>query len=566
MRHIRTTVLLGGLAALLFGGVPADAGENDPGASGAIPHQGETLAKFDWDSFFTPGDGWKKHPQVLVWNNEAEPETLDPAKMTGVTEHNLAMALFEGLCTLHPETLQPIPGVASWWDISADGLVYTFHLRKDAAWSNGDPFTAEDMRWSWERALREPDCQYKEMFFPIRGAEAFAAAGEKADWGTVGVEVADPHTLRVTLHAPTAYFLELCAFETLMPVHRKSVEANPGDWTQPGKMVANGPFVMELWKPRDRIEMVPNPRWWNRRIVRLERMVVKAIDDQGTSYNEYLAGGVDWIRSVASGKVLDAQLHPDYYVQPYLGTYFFRFNVTKKPFDDPRVRKAFNQAVDKKVICEAVLKAGQIPATGIVSPGIHGYPELQGLPYDPKRARELLAEAGFPEGKGFPEVDLLFNTSESHKQVCEKLVEMWKTNLGVRVTLRNCEWKVYLKDTRDMQYTVVRGAWIGDYADPNTFLDMWVTDRGNNNTGWSNARYDGLIAAAAKELDQAKRFKLLEEAERLLAVEELPIMPMYYYVNQGLRRPRIQGWHENIRDLHPFQFIWMDGPAAAGGK
>ncbi|MCG3133611.1 MAG: Periplasmic oligopeptide-binding protein [Planctomycetes bacterium] len=551
------------LSAFAATAAAEDEGKKPEGAPPADP------AGFDFSTLFEPGDGWRSTRQIFVWNNETEPETLDPAVMTGVTEHQLALALFEGLASHHPETLEPIPGAAWKWDVSADGTVYTFHLRKDARWSNGDPLTAEDFRWSWERALREPNCQYKEMFFPIRGAEAFVEANEK-DWSTVGVAVTSPHTLTVTLHTPCAYFLELCAFETLMPVHRRTLEQFGQLWTRPENIVVNGPFALDVWKPRDRIEMVPNAKWWNRGIVRLERMVIRAIDDQSTSYNEYLSGGVDWIRSIAAGKVTDAQQQADYYVQPYLGTYFFRFNTTEPPFDDPKVRKAFNQAIDKRVICETVLKAGQVPATGIVSPGIHGFPEFKGPGYDPVKARALLAEAGFPEGKGFPKVDVLYNTSESHKQVCEKLVEMWKTNLGVTVTLRNCEWKVYLEETRKLSYSIQRAGWIGDYADPATFLDMWCTGRGNNNTGWSSAAYDDLLARSTKETDPAKRYALLAEAEKLLCTDEFPFMPIYFYVNQGMLRPEVRGWHENIRDLHPFQYLFLAGPtkasAAAAGS
>lgn len=544
--------------------VPAGAQEGP-----SVPLRGKELANYDWDQFFPPGDDWKKTPQVFVWNNDTEPETLDPAVMTGVTEHNLAMALFEGLTTLHPATMQPIPGAAEWWEVSDDGLVYTFHLRKDGKWSNGDPVTAEDFRWSWERALSPEmtECQYTEMFHPIRGAEAYYAARvaqKPADWKSVGVEVLDPLTIRITLGNPTPYFLEIAAFETLMPVHRASVEKHGKQWTEPGKCVGNGPFALEVWKPRDRIELVPNPHWWNRRIVRLERMVVGPIDDQSTAYLRYLEGSVDWIRSIGASKVEEAQSHPDYYVSPYLGSYFFRFNVTRKPFDDARVRKAFAQAIDKKAICETVLKAGQSPATGVVAPGIPGYPELQGLPYDPRRARELLAEAGYPEGRGFPQVELLYNTSESHKQVCEQMVEMWKTVLGVKIQLANREWKVYLEDTRKQNYQVVRGAWIADYQDPSTFLDMWCKGRGNNNTGWSSERYDDLLLRSTRELDPKKRYALLQEAERILCVEELPILPLYYYVNQGMLRPRVKGWHENVRDLHPCQYVWLDGPPAKG--
>jgi oligopeptide transport system substrate-binding protein len=528
----------------------------------------EAPKDYDFDAIFPAGDGWKKSEQVFRWNNDAEPETLDPAKMTGVPEHNLALGLYEGLASQHPETLAPIPGVAERWEIDKDGVVYTFHLRKNAKWSNGEPFTAEDIRWSWERALTPAtECKYTEMFNPIRGAEAFYLAlveGKPASWKDVGVEVVDPHTLRVTLGAPTAYFLELCAFETLMPVHRASIEKHGEKWTQPGNLVGNGPFVLDVWKPRDRIEMVPNPHWWNRRIVRLERTIVDATDDLSTSFNKYLAGDVDWIRQVTAAKVEEAQAHPDYYVSPYLGSYFFRFNCTKKPFDDVRVRKAFTQSIDKKAICDNVLKAGQTPASGVVALGIPGYPELKGLEYDPKRARELLAEAGYPEGKGFPDVAVLYNTHESHKQVCEQMVEMWKTTLGVKVRLDNREWKVYLEDTRKLQYDVVRGAWIGDYADPSTFLDMWCTGRGNNNTGWSSAKYDELLARSVRETDPVKRFAILQEAERIVCVDELPILPVYYYVNQGMLRPRVKGWFENVRDLHPLQYVFIDGPPARG--
>jgi oligopeptide transport system substrate-binding protein len=291
-------------------------------------------------------------------------------------------------------------------------------------------------------------------------------------------------------------------------------------------------------------------------------MVIRATADVNTTYNEYLNGKVDWIRSVGAAKVEEAQANPDYYVAPYLGTYFFRFNVTKKPFDDVRVRKALNYAVDKKAICETVLKAGQVPATGVVPPGIAGFPEFKGLPYDPKKARELLAEAGFPEGKGFPEFELLYNTRDDHKQVCEQMVEMWKTTLGVKARLENREWQIYLKDTHSMNYTVVRSAWIADYADPSTFLEMWRKDRGNNNTGWSNPRYEELMEKSIAESDPVKRFVHLADAEKILCAEDLPILPLYYYVNQGMLRPRVRGWHDNVRDMHPFQYIYIDGPAA----
>ncbi len=540
------------LAALSSVAHPADAP--------TFPTQGEDLKKIDWASFFPAGDGWKKYEQTLVWNNDAEPKTLDPALMTGVPEHNLALGLFEGLVTLHPETLQPLPGAAEWWEIGKDGLTYTFHLRENLQWSNGEPLTAEDFRWSWIRALSPATAsQYAEMLYSVENAEQFNTGALK-DESKVGVSAAGPHLLVVRLRAPTPFFLELTAHETLMPVHRATVEKWGAEWTRPEHIVCDGPFVLAEWNPRSSIVMKPNPRWWNAKSVRLQKIVAKAIDEVDTALNEYLAGGVDWIRQVPARRVEEAQAHPDYYVAPYLGSYFFRINVTKKPFDDPRVRKAFDLAIDKKEICEKGLKAGQIPATGIVPPSMRGYQEMKGLEYDPNKAKALLADAGYPDGKGFPDVELLYNNNESHKRICEMMTAMWREKLGVRVQLLQQEWQAYLQKQQNLDYQIARAGWIGDYADPNTFLDMFVKDRGNNETGWANEEYDALVdKQAPHEADPVKRMALLQRAEKILCVDDLPIIPIYYYVNQGMIRPRVKGFFENVRDQHPFQYMFIDG-------
>lgn len=556
MRPIVTTFLVAAIAAPLVA-VAADTAPQ-------FPTQGEELKKIDWATFFPAGDGWKKYEQVFVWNNDAEPKTLDPAIMTGVPEHNLALSLYEGLTTLHPATLQPLPGCAEWWDVTKDGLVYTFHLRKGLKFSNGEPLTAEDFRWSWERALSpQTASQYADMLYSIAGAEAFNT-GTAKDFSGVGVRVVDPLTLEVKLRGPTPFFLELVAHETLMPVHRATIEKWGAEWTKPANIVGNGPFVLAEWRPRDAIVLTPNPTWWNHGIVRLAKVVVKPIDQVDTALNEYLSGGVDWIRQVPARRIEEAQSHPDYYVAPYLGSYFFRINITKKPFDDPRVRKAFDLAIDKKEICEKGLKAGQLPATGIVPPSMRGYTELAGLEYDTKRAKELLTEAGYPDGKDFPEVSILYNNNESHKKVCEMVTAMWREKLGVRVQLDQQEWQSYLQKQQNMDYQIARAGWIGDYADPNTFLDMFVTGRGNNETGWSNKEYDSLLAEATREADPAKRMAMLQKAERLLCVDDMPVIPIYYYVNQGLLRPRVKGFFENLRDHHPMQYMYIEGAAAKG--
>lgn len=496
--------------------------------------------------------------QTFVFNNGSEPETLDPAKMTGVPEHTLALALFEGLTTHDPKTLESRPGVAESWKVSDDQLTYTFQLRKDARWSNGDPVTAADFLYSWERALSPGTAaEYAYQLYYIKNGREFNK-GDIDDFSKVGVTAPDPYTLEVELASPTPFFLDLTSFETLMPVHKATVEKYGDKWAQEGHLIGNGPFVLMEWSPRERIVMRPNANYWNAKNVALKKLVALPYDDIDMAYNMFLDEKVDWLRSIPLPKIDEIKRNPDYYATPYLGSYFYRFNVKKAPFDDVRVRKAFSLAIDRVTLCRDVLKAGQIPATGFVPPGIHGYEPVSGPGYDRNAARKLLADAGFPDGKGFPNVQLLFNTSESHKKVAEVVVQMLKENLGVTVGLENTEWKVYLDKQRNLQYDISRAGWIGDYVDPNTFLDMFVTGGGNNNTGFSDPEYDKLVKDAAMEADPAKREKILRRIEEILVVDKLPILPIYFYVNQGLLAPKVKGFYHNIRDLHPFQYIRIE--------
>jgi len=527
-----------------------------------------------------PDDSWRSVPQELVYNNGSEPETLDPAVMTGVTEHNLALALFEGLCSHDPVTLEPRPGVAESWETSADGKTYTFHLRADANWSNGDPVTAEDFRWSWYRVMTHNDADYLYLLKDyIAGGEEFfrkhVASMTRDDDGDgepdqvpatyelfrelVRIEVVDPRTLRVTLENPTAYFLDLATFETYMPVHRATVEKHGTEWTDPKNFVGNGPFVLKEWSRRKQIVMVPNEHYWDRDFVKLTKITALPHDDLDVVYKKFINGEVHWIKTVPTAKLDDARNRPEYFVAPYLGSNFYRFNTTRGRLKDKRVRKALSLAVNRETITRDVTKAGQIPATWFC-PAIAQakYEPPEGIPYDPDEARRLLAEAGFPGGKKFGTLEIFFNTSEDHKKVAQAIGQMWRENLGIQVELKNSEWMVYLKNVENLDYDVARAGWIGDYGDPMTFLDMWVTDGGNNNTGWSNARYDELIEQARAEMDLVKRAGILQEAERIVVEDEFPILPLYIYVNQGMKVDGLQGWYENVRDLHPFQYMYFE--------
>jgi len=483
----------------------------------------------------------------FVYVSGAEPETLDPARMTGLLEGRLAGGLFEGLTTHDPATLAPLPGVAEKWDVSPDGLTYTFYLRR-ALWSNGDPITAADFAYSWRRVLEaETAASYAYLLYCIQGARAFHEGTER-DFRTVGIEVVDERTLRVHLGRVTPYFLELTAFSTFMPVHRETVEKFGPKWTAPQNFVGNGPFVLKEWRINERIVMTRNPRYWDAAAVRSDRIVALPIESDAAAFNAYEEGRADLITTVPLPQFVHLRGRPDFHSCDYLGTYYFNFNVTRAPFDDVRVRRAFNHAVDKERLVRYVLRGGQKAAHTFVPPWIRGYPAVKGPRFDPALAAKLLAEAGYPAGKGFPKVKLLYNSSESHKHIAEVLQQMWKKNLGVSIELVNLEWKTYLDALRRKDYQLARAGWIGDYVDPNTFLDLFVTGGGNNRTGWGSAEYDSLIRAAGREPDPAKRLAVFARAEAIL-MDELPVMPVYFYRVHNMYRKDVVGVYPNVRNL-----------------
>lgn len=515
-----------------------------------------------WKQPFVPqGDAWRRTPQELTFNNGAEPETLDPAKLKGVLESRIVIGLFEGLVTYDPRTLEPRPGIASSWTVSPDGLAYTFTLRDDARWSDGSPLVAADVAASWRRVLLpETGSEYVYMLFPIAGAEEFHRGPER-DFSRVGVKATAERTLEVRLRAPCAWFLDLCGFHTLMPTPARAVAQHGDRWERAEHMVCNGPYRLAAWEPRSRIVLEPNPHYWDRGFVKLQRISILPLSDPETAYKQYQLGQIHWLTSVPAFRIEEVKRNPDYYALPYLGTYFYRFNCAKPPFDDKRVRRAFVQALKREQITKHLLKGGEIPVTSFVPP-VAGYEPIAGLREDAAAAARLLADAGYAvkgaAGKPVPEIELLFNEEPRHKQVAEAVAQQWRDALGVQVSLRNAEWKVYLQRMDTLDYQLSRSAWIGDYNDPMTFLDMWVKDGGNNRTGWSSSTYDALVREAAAAVDRTQQLGLYKRMEQLLVEDECPICPIYRYVNQGLLSERVRGWQSNIRDLHAFQYLWME--------
>lgn len=494
--------------------------------------------------------------------NGAEPETLDPALMTGQPDGRAANALFEGLTRLHYAKAVAEPGLAESWDITEEGRVYTFHLREGIRWSTGEPITAEHFRWSWIRAIRpETASDYAAQLYFVKNAEAFHQ-GQLQDENEVGLTVLDDRTFRVELENPTPFFLDLCAFRTLWPVPPWHVEAHGDRWLLTPPVPTSGAYTLDSWRLNDRIRVRKNPLYWDAENVRSKVVDFLSVAHPSTAFNIYETGKADIIWD---SNLIPNQLHeeirkrPDGHVYTYLGTYFIRFNVLEPPFNDVRVRKALTMSLDRQRIVDRISKGGEKPAFTFTPPGTAGYVPPEGLPYDPDEARRLMAEAGYPEGKGFPGFKYLFNATKIHEQVAVELQDMWKQELGITMEVDQKEWKVYLAEQSALQFQASRSAWVGDYNDPNTFLDMFMTGGGNNRTGWSSERYDELIRQANATLDSAKRLLLFQEAEKILITEGVAICPIYFYVGLNLFDPEhVRGIEQNLIDEHPVRAIWKE--------
>ena len=500
----------------------------------------------------------------LVFLNGAEPETLDPALITGQPEGRVANALFEGLLAFDKDG-KPQPGAAESWEISGDGRIYTFKLREGLTWSDGTPLTARDFAESWRRTLDPSTAsEYAYQLHYIKNAKAFNE-GMLKDFGRVGISTPDERTLRVELENPTPFFLDLCAFVTLLPVPLHAIEKHGDEWTKPGKLVGNGAYVLESWRLNDRIRLRKNPRYWNAANVALETVDVIPVSKANTAFNLYASGQADLMMDkglVPPALLGEIKKRGDFHAAPFLGTYFLRYNCKKGPFADPRVRRAFSLVIDKQSIVDRITRAGELPADGFVPPGAGGYESVRGCGgRDPEEARRLLADAGYPGGEGFPLVTYLYSEGELNEAVAVELQSMWRRELGVNVQLLRQEWKVYLRSLGTLDYDIARSSWVGDYPDPNTFLDMFVSGGGNNRTGWSDPAYDKLIAEAGSTLDPAARHDILRKAEEILVCRQMPVCPLYFYVGiQLYDSSKLGGIDGNVLDEHPLKAIFRRDP------
>ncbi len=503
-------------------------------------------------------------PADLTIINGAEPESLDPALALSIEDLRVTMPLFEGLTRNDPVTARAIAGLAERWEISADGRTYTFHLRTNAAWSTGEPITAQDVAYSWRRALDpKTGAGYASQLFFVENAEAFNS-GTLADPAQLGFRELDPHRFQVRLRQPTPFFLDLCAFQTLAVVPQHAIERFGDQWIRAQPLPVSGPYQLDHWRLNDRVRLRKNPRYWDAANTSLEVVDLLTIANPATAFNLYEAGHADviWDRNLVPAELLDLlRQRPDCHRFDFLAVYFVRCNTAKAPFNDARVRRALSLAVDRQRIVERITRGGEQPATGLVPPGTANHLPVNAPGFDLAAARQLLAAAGHPGGAGLRPLRYLYwtagaGTGQEHAKIAIELKTMWEQGLGLRVDLDNREKRVFIAAQRQLDYDLSQSSWVGDYDDPNTFLDLFLSSNGNNRTGWTDPGYDALLGRANAEPDVRRRAALLAEAERLLVADQAPVAPVYFASGFNFFRPeRVTGIHPNLLDLHPLNAI-----------
>jgi oligopeptide transport system substrate-binding protein len=476
------------------------------------------------------------------------------------------MGLIEGLVGCHPtDQSKEVPGMADRWEHNNDYSLWIFHIGEDRKWSNGDPVIAQDFVFSYKRILTPAfGARNVDHLFVMKGAEDYSK--EKiTDFDRVGVKALDDHTLQIELVGPTPYFLSLLQHRAWFPVNPKTIlkfgtiSDRDTQWTLPENFVGNGPFKLKSWKPNDVIEMVCNSLYWDAANVKLNGINFYLMENQSTPDRAFWAGQLHKTYGVQLDKVLYYRLkHPEYLrIDPYKGIYFYRLNVERKPLDNPKVQMALNLAVDREAIVKNITRQNEQPATGFTPPGMGDYQVFKMMTYDPDKARQLLAKAGYPDGKGFPKFNILMNTSETHRMIAEAIQQMWKEELHINVGIENQEWKVFLDTMSNMNYDIACSTWIGDFMDPVTFLDMWTTGNRNNATHWGDPKYNKLIHHAARTGDSKVRLDLLHQAEGLF-LSKPPVVLVYWYTRGYLLQPSVKNWNPLALDNHNYKFIDLE--------
>jgi oligopeptide transport system substrate-binding protein len=498
-------------------------------------------------------------PADLVIINGKEPESLDPAIISGQADGRIVSSLFEGLTRYNAKTGTAEPGLAESWEISPDGRVYHFRLRPNLQWSDGSPLDAQDLVYSWRRILEPATaCKYADNLYSVRNASKFNR-GTLTDFEEVGIRHTSPLDIEITLKEATPYFLDICCSPTLGIVPSGPIEQFGDRWLVQPNIPTSGAYRLGSWRLNDRIRLIKNPYYWDHIQVASKKVDILPTGNASTALNLYETGEVDivWDKDLIPTELVRLlRERPDFHVADFLGTYFLRINTHLEHFKDERVRRALAMSIDKQRLVEKITGAGEPTASHLVPPGIPHYTSPEGLAYSPAAAQELMKAAGYPDGKGFPPVDYLFNSSKLNEQIAVEIQSMWKQHLGIKTNLRQLEWKSYLQDQQNHQYGISRSSWIGDYLDPLTFLDVFKSNNGNNRTGWQDPTFDRLLAKATSGIGTEERMKVLKAAERILTQEALPIIPLYFYLSMEYYDPKqIGGIFPNIRAEHPIRSI-----------
>ena len=502
--------------------------------------------------------------QTLLLGNGAEPQSLDPHLVTAYTDQNILLALFEGLCALDERTSQPVPAAAESWEVSSDGLVYTFHLRAGLKWANGEKLTATDFVFAWRRALAPTlGSEYSYLLYPLKNAAAFNA-GTLTDPAALGCEAPDAHTLRLTLERPTPYLPALTANPIWFPLNPRVLAASgpvadrTNGWASPGTLVGNGPFILQEWRSNAHVKVVRNPHYWDAATVRLNAIVFYPTESPDTEERNFRAGQVHVTHALPPTKLATyrTQTPTALRLDPFLQTVFLRFNTTRPPFDQPAVRRALALAIDRAAITRSVLRDANLPAPHFTPPNCAGYTTRATVDTDFAAARALLATAGYPEGRGLPILTLQIRNDAQQPGLAEILQALWQRELGVRLEIRSLEQKTWVQNQQTLDYMISGAGWIGDFADPVTFLDLFISTSGNNWTGWHNADYDRLIAQAAATAAPAARLELFQQAEALL-LESAPITPVFFGSQAYLLHPSVRGWEPALLGFHQYKKIYL---------
>ncbi len=505
--------------------------------------------------------------QIYHHGNGSEPQGIDPHIVTGVPEHHILISLCEGLTIPNPNPDDMngyMAGTAESWSVSEDGKEYIFNINENARWSNGDPVTANDFVWSWKRILTASlGSQYPDMLYYLVGAYEYHN-GLTNDFSEVGVKAIDQKTLKVSLKNPTPFFLGLLSHYSTWPVHKETVlkygdiDDRNGEWTRPGNFVCNGPFQLKSWELNNKIVVEKNPYYYDASIVKLNEIHYYPVSNVMTEDRMFRAGQLHLTSTLPSQKCpIYIEENPNLRIDPYMGTYFYRINTNHEALKDVRVRKALAYSIDRELLVDKVTKCGQIPAYSFTPPGSNGYEPKTQIPFDPELAKSLLEDAGYSDENPFPKLEILFNTNEDHRKIALAIQQMWQVNLGIEIELVNQDWKVYLNREMIGDFQISRAGWIGDYEDPNTFLDLMRPNRGNNKTGWENKEYDELVEKANTINNQSERYEMLYKAEEIL-IDNMPIIPLYTYVRSYQLSPDVKGFNPHILDHHHPKFIYLE--------